>query len=122
MIKDPNYGVEGLTLPKGGCVRDQTFVDDIVLYLQGSHSNMDRAQNILKLFCKASDAKINWNKSAAIWANKKKKTWEWGREVGLRWVPKGEGICYFGVQVNFRLPTEANFNKMMLALKRKLIN
>jgi hypothetical protein len=122
MIEDPNYGVEGLTLPKGGCVRDQTFVDDTALYLQGSHSNMDRAQNILKLFCKAFDAKINWNKPAAIWASKKKKTWEWGQEVGLRWVPKGEGIYYFGVQVSFRLPTKANFDKMMLVLKRKLIN
>jgi len=122
MIEDPNYGVEGLTLPKGGYVRDQTFVDDTALYLQGSHSNMDRAQNILKLFCKASDIKINWNKSAAIWASKKKKTWEWGREVGFRWVPKGEGNCYFGVQIAFRLPTEANFDKMMLALKGKLIN
>ncbi len=33
MIEDPKYGVEGLTLPKGGCVRDQTFADDIALYL-----------------------------------------------------------------------------------------
>jgi len=83
---------------------------------------MDRAQNVLKLFCTASDAKLNWNKSAAIWASTKEKTWEWGCEVGLKWVPKGEGIRYLDVQIDFRLPTEANFDKMMLVLKGKLIN
>jgi len=83
---------------------------------------MDKAQDVLKLFCQASMAKINWHKSAAIWASKKEKTWNWGEDVGLRWVPKGEGTRYLGIQVGFHLPSEANFDKMMLALKGKLIN
>jgi hypothetical protein len=58
--------VEGLTLPKGGCVRDQTFVDDTAFYLKGTQSNMDRTQTILDLFCFASKVKINQGKIAAI--------------------------------------------------------
>jgi hypothetical protein len=59
MMADPKHGVEGLSLPKGGLIRDQTFADDTTLYLQGSPSNMDKAQDVLKLFCHASRAKIS---------------------------------------------------------------
>jgi hypothetical protein len=73
MLVDPNYKVEGLTLPRGGLVKDQTFTNDTALYLQGSPPNLDRAQNVLNIFCRASGAKINWHKSAAIWASKKER-------------------------------------------------
>ncbi len=59
MMVDPKHGVEGLSLPKGGLIRDQMFADDTALYLQGSLANMDRAQEVLKTFCSASGAKIN---------------------------------------------------------------
>jgi hypothetical protein len=52
---------------------------------------MDRAQEVLKIFCRASGAEINWHKSVAIWANKKERTWEWGRNEGLKWIPIGKG-------------------------------
>ncbi len=45
----------------------------------------------------------------------------WGEEVGLRWLPEGMGTRYLGIQVGFHLPFEANFDKMMLAFKSKLI-
>ncbi len=45
----------------------------------------------------------------------------WGEDVGLRWLSEGTGIRYLGIQVDFHLPSEANFDKMMLALKSKLI-
>jgi hypothetical protein len=35
MLADPKYRVEGLSLLKGGLVRDQTFADDTALYLKG---------------------------------------------------------------------------------------
>jgi hypothetical protein len=34
-LEDPRYDVEGLNLPRGGKLRDQTFVDDTTLYLKG---------------------------------------------------------------------------------------
>lgn len=121
MLDDPKHEIEGMQLPKGGCVRDQTFADDTALYLKGSPSNLNKARAVLELFCLASAAKINWGKSAAIWANKEKKEWEWGQEVGLRWIPEGQGVRYLGIQIGFRLPIEANFEKLMLTLKRKMI-
>jgi hypothetical protein len=63
MLDDPKHEIEGLHLPKGECVRDQTFADDIALYLKGSPSNLRKAQALLDLFCLASGAKINWGKS-----------------------------------------------------------
>jgi len=113
---------EGLALPKGGKITDQTFADDTTLYLQGTRSNMERTQKVLDIFCKASGAKINWNKSFTIWASKRNKDWEWGRKVGLQWIPKGKGVRYLGIQVGFHLPPEANFDKMLSVLKDKLIN
>jgi hypothetical protein len=121
MLDDIKYNVEGLTLPKGGCVRDQTFANDIALYLKGTKSNMDKMQLILNFICFTFEAKINWGKFVAIWANKNKWAWEWGQEVGLKWAPKSEKVRYLGIQVGFRLPMEANFNKLMISLKCRMI-
>jgi hypothetical protein len=122
MLEDPRYTIQGLTLPRRGRIRDQMFVDDIALYLKGEQANLDKTHGVLETFYKASGVKINSNKSAAIWASRRERAWSWGQEVGLKWIPKGEGVRYLGVQVGFRLPTEANFDKMMAALKGKLIS
>jgi hypothetical protein len=42
MLEDPKHGIEGLTLPKGGYVQNQTFVDNTAIYLKGLHSNMSK--------------------------------------------------------------------------------
>jgi hypothetical protein len=122
MLNDHRFGVKGRALPRGGKITDQTFADDTALYLQGTRDNMERTQKVLDIFCKASGAKINWHKIATIWASKKNKEWEWGQEVGLQWIPESKGVRYLGIQVGFHLPPEANFDKMLSALKGKLIN
>jgi hypothetical protein len=66
MLDDTKYKVEGLTLPEGNCVQDQTFADDIAFNLKGTQSNMDRTRIVLDLFCLASRVKIKWGKSIAI--------------------------------------------------------
>jgi hypothetical protein len=109
--------MEGLHLPKGGCVCDQTFADDIAFCLKGSLKNLSKVRMVFKLFCLASGAKVNWGKSAAMWVNKEKKEWEWGQEVGLRWILEGQGVRYLSIQISFWLPIEANFEKLMLTLK-----
>ncbi len=43
MLDDPKHEIEGLHLPKGRCIQDQTFVDDTALYLKGSPSNLSKA-------------------------------------------------------------------------------
>jgi hypothetical protein len=104
MLADPRNEVEGLPLPRGGFIRDQTFTNDTALYFKGTTSNLDKAQKVLTTFSVASGAKFNLHKSAAIWANKKDRTWQWGIEVGLKWVPEGEGMRYLGVLVGSHLP------------------
>lgn len=59
MLNDTKYKVEGLTLPKKGCVWDQTFVDDTAFYLKGTQCNMDTMWIVLDMFCLASETKIN---------------------------------------------------------------
>ncbi len=54
-----------------------------------------------------------------MWASKDKKEWEWGQEVKLRWILEGQGVRYLGIQIGFRLPTEANFEKLII--KGKMI-
>jgi hypothetical protein len=43
MLADPKHEVEGLSLPRGGLIRDQTFADDTAFYLKGTPATMDRA-------------------------------------------------------------------------------
>jgi hypothetical protein len=101
MLDDPKHEIEGLHLLKGGCIRDQTFADDTAFHLKGSPNNLSKARAVFELLCLASRAKVNWGKSAAIWANKEKKEWEWGQEVELKWIPEGQGVQYTGIQTGF---------------------
>jgi hypothetical protein len=39
----------------------------------------------------------------------------------LRWIPEGQGVWYLGIQIGFRLPIKANFEKLVLTLKGKMI-
>ncbi len=121
MLDDPKHKIKGLHLPKRGCVQDQTFADDTTLYHKGSPNNLNKARVVFELFCLASGVKLNWGKSTTIWANKEKKEWELGQEVGLRWIPEGQRVRYLGIQIGFRLPIKANFEKLVFALKKKMI-
>jgi hypothetical protein len=42
MLDDQRFEVEGLALPGGGKITDQTFADDTALYLKGTRDNMER--------------------------------------------------------------------------------
>jgi hypothetical protein len=59
MLDDPKHEIEGLHLPKGGCVQDQTFVNNTAFYLKGSPSNLSKARAVLELFCFTFRAKVN---------------------------------------------------------------
>jgi hypothetical protein len=48
MLADPRHGIEGLKLPKGGRIRDQTFADDRALYLKGDRKTSIGPRGYLK--------------------------------------------------------------------------
>ncbi|CAK9881919.1 unnamed protein product [Sphagnum jensenii] len=103
MLADPKNKVEGLSLPRGGLIKDQTFVDDTALYLKGTSSNLDKAQKVLTTFSAASGAKVNWHKLAAIWASKKERTW--GMDEGEAGTDEG------GSDQHYRNPQATNIPK-----------
>jgi hypothetical protein len=37
---------------------------------------------VFELFCLVSRAKVNWEKSVAIWANKENKEWDGDKKLG----------------------------------------
>jgi hypothetical protein len=84
MFNDAKYDINGLTLPDGSSVRIQSFVDDMALFLQGDPTNLQKAFDILELFCDASGAKLNWHKSCALWIFERPKPWQWGEDKGLQ--------------------------------------
>ncbi len=66
---------------------------------------MDKAKKVLDTFYLAFGAQINWHKSCVIWVAKMEQKWHWGQDFDLRWVAKGEGMKYLGVQIGFRFST-----------------
>lgn len=96
MVNDDRHGIIGLTLPDDSNVRIQSFADDTALFLRGSPHNLQRAFGVLEKFCEASGAKLNWDKSYAIWAPDKERDWSWGEELGLRWLRNSEVARYLG--------------------------
>lgn len=69
MINDRIYEIRGLTLPDGSSVSIQCFADDTALFLQGSPENLQKAFDVIQLFCEASGAKLNWHKSSTFWVS-----------------------------------------------------
>lgn len=67
MMSNPLYGVNDHKLPDGSFVTLQSFADDTALFLKVTRENLQRAAQVLDIFCQASEAKINWSKTFAIW-------------------------------------------------------
>lgn len=65
------------------------FADDILLFLDGTLDNMDRALNVISRFGVASGAKLNLHKSVGIWLSHSERTWHWGEEARMKWLQPG---------------------------------
>lgn len=96
MINDPSYGIKGLILPNGDTVRDQRYADDTNLYLEGTHENLQKAYDVLQLFCSASGAKVNRDKSSAVALQESTRAGRWGEDKGLKWLQPGSPAKYLG--------------------------
>ena len=57
-------GLQGITIPLVDHeVLDAEFADDTSLFLKGTLINLQKAEEAINIFCTASGAKINWNKT-----------------------------------------------------------
>jgi hypothetical protein len=118
---DKEAGVKGLKLPGNlDEVIDQEYADDTNLYLEGSLENLNHTKVALETYALASGAQINWNKSQAIWIVPSPRPFEWGREVGLRWMIPGETTRYLGFYIGFQVSAERRFKEVLATLRKKL--
>jgi hypothetical protein len=62
MLADPRHGVEGLSLPRGGFIRYQTFVDDTTLYLRSSPPIWIEPRECLKHSARPPEQKLTSTK------------------------------------------------------------
>jgi hypothetical protein len=120
-ILEQDVAVTGLKLPEnGGAIIDQEYADDTNLYLEGFIQNLDCAKQALGIFASASGAKINWNKSHAIWVAENPIPFNWDKEVGLRWLQPGETTRYLGFHIGFKVSAETRFEEILHLLRKKL--
>jgi hypothetical protein len=116
-LLDQDETIQGLLLPgQGGVIKDQEYADNTNLYLKDSIQNLNNTKLTLETFSLASGAKINWNKSTAIWAATSPRPFIWGDDVGLRWLLPGEIVRYLGFSVGFQVPSETRFESVLQAL------
>jgi hypothetical protein len=57
----------------------------------------------------------------AIWALDEPRNYSWGGLEGSKWILKGQGVKYLGVQIRFGFSRDANFDNLLTSFKRKLI-
>jgi hypothetical protein len=71
-------------------------------------------------FTSTANAKINWNKSHAIWVAESPMPFIWGAEVGLQWLQPRETTKYLGFHINFKVSAEKRFKEILHTLRKKL--
>ncbi|MCO5586639.1 hypothetical protein L7F22_040580 [Adiantum nelumboides] len=90
---------------------DQEYADDTLLFLHHSHDVLDTIQYALEVFCVASGARINWDKSYGILAGSNDVlTWGPG---GFTWLRPSETCRYLGFQVGLDVTPEQQFSPVM---------
>ena len=77
---------------------DLEFTSDTMLYLQGNEANLGRAQIAIDLFCKASAASINWNKSKGFWISSESER-VWKPNAEFKWIANGKANRYLGTWI-----------------------
>ncbi len=75
----------------------------------------------LTIFCSASGARINWDKSKAIWISKRLMAY-WSPIQNFEWVPHGIAIRYLGCQIGVDMPTEAHVAPLLTLLRKNLLH
>jgi hypothetical protein len=100
----------------------QMFVDDTALFLVGNKNNLDNIKQTLDRFVVVSKAKLNIQKSIALWISTKERTWSWGESKGLKWLMKGTATNYLSFHFGWAISKEEKDNQLLNQIKRYIID
>ena len=101
-----HLNLRGLPVPHSHqSLLDIEFADDTTVYLQGDLENLQKLESGLAVFCKRSNAMINWHKSCAIWLSHEAHP-TWHPHPAFKWINQRESTEYLGFQIGFNIPPE----------------
>ena len=87
---------KGITLPDGTEVKTSGFADDTGLYIKDPEA-MKHFKAAIDLYCKASAAKLNWNKCVGVTLGaEQRNTDRWDGMPGLEWMQDNQAERYLG--------------------------
>ena len=96
---------------------DIQFPNDTTVYLE----NMKKLESGSAMFCKRSDAMINWHKSCAIWVSHEAHP-TWHPNHTFKWINQGASTKYLGFQIVFNIPSETMIETFIHSIQQKLIH
>ena len=102
-------------------ILDIEFADDTAVYLQGDLENLKKLESGLAVFCKRSNAMINWHKSCAIWLSQETHP-AWHPHPAFKWINQGASTKYLGFQIGFNIPPETMIAPVIHSIRQKLIH
>ncbi|MCO5581958.1 hypothetical protein L7F22_035847 [Adiantum nelumboides] len=97
---------------------DPEYADDALLFLHYTLDVLDTTRYALEIFCVATGARINWDKSYGILAGSNDIP-TWGPR-DFSWLRPGETCRYLWFQVGFDVSLEQQFSPVMQSMRRKL--
>jgi hypothetical protein len=103
-LQAPTSGLRGLSIPNA--TEDlllSEYANDMVLFLQGDEENLQRAKHLVKNFCQAASAKINWNKTQGLWFSEQEKP-RWQPHADFTWVLDRTTFKYLGFTMGRSIP------------------
>ena len=120
MLDDPRRGVIGLRLPDNSRTSNLMFANDTNLLLEGTQENLNTTMEVLTMFCEASGAKLNENKSVAIWAGRQPRDWIWVNDHGIVWLSEEKSTRYQEYPIGFHMNSANRDRKVIMMVTKQL--
>ena len=117
-----DLNLRGLPVPHSHqSILDIEFADDTTVYLQGDLENLQKLEDGLVVFCKRSNATINWHKSCTIWLSQETHP-ACHPHPAFKWIIQGASTKYLGFQIGFNIPLETMIALVIHSIRQKLIH
>lgn len=98
---------------------DSEYADDTLLITKYSAATLDRVRGLIDIFCAASGARVNWNKSSGILIGTDAYS-DWGVADGFTCLQPGQSCRYLGFQIGIDVSPAQQFTPVLDSIRRKL--